>query len=276
MSKNTVENQIKQVDLVINGDINPTAMKIFNDWFDEFSTDNQMSREDCARFVRSVTGQKDEGINVEDTRIKNLFEAYDRNRDGFLEREEFVGFYKECSMKPDKRRAVIDNLKSMGIRNDLKRMDEPYENHNLNKKVLPRYNLSNNQDFFDTLFKLQDLGDSIASEAFNFLGLISTNPEIYKNILFFQGDNWNQQIDANNLYKLIYSLQIIESFLEDFDVDTNVDSREKQDFAEDVGIKPEEFKQRKIDWIENFVEKGGFNHIVKVNNSINPRFSIKN
>lgn len=228
-----------------------------------------MSKEDCARFVRTVTGQKEDSINIEDTRIKNLFEAYDRNNDGFLEREEFTGFYRECSIKSEKRRAVLDNLKSMGIRNDLKRMDEPYENHNKDKKILPRYNLSYNQEFFDTIFKLQDLGDNIASEAFKFLCLISTNPVIFNNILLFEGNEWEEKIDSKNMYKLIYSLQIIEYFLEDVEADTNAYSSVKQEIADEIGIGSEEFKEKKIVWIENFLTKGGFNHIINVNDKIN-------
>ena len=32
-------------------------------------------------------------------------------------------------------------------------------------------------------------------------------------------DNWKNLLDAKNIYKLIYSLQIIESFLEDIEID---------------------------------------------------------
>lgn len=80
-----------------------------------------MSPHDCGKFIKAVTGTKDE-VTGEDHRIKGLFESHDKNKDGFLEREEFVGFYVECTLKPEKKRVVWENLKQMGIRNDFKKV----------------------------------------------------------------------------------------------------------------------------------------------------------
>lgn len=121
ITRNTLDSLIPMAEICVNGQVVPECVKIFNDWYDTYSTEGKMTREDCARFVKAVTNSR-EDIGVEDQRIRGLFETYDKNKDGLLEREEFVGFYLECSLKPEKKRVVWDNLKTMGIRNDLKRV----------------------------------------------------------------------------------------------------------------------------------------------------------
>jgi len=220
VQRNTLDSLIPQVELVLNNEVVPDCIKIFNDWYDFYSTEGKMTREDCARFVKAVTGSRDD-ISIDDPRIKGLFDTYDTNRDGLLEKEDFVGFYRECALRPDKKRVVWENMKTMGIRNDLKRLDEPYELYNSEKTLLPRYNLAHNEELFQTIFSLQDLDENIAKEASNFLYLITTNPNIYRQILFgiveTETVEWENQLDSKNIYKLIYALQIIESFLEDIE-----------------------------------------------------------
>ena len=121
MQRNTLDSLIPQVELLINGEVVPECIKIYNDWYDYYSTDDKMSKEECAKFVKAVTGTRDD-IAVDDPRIKGLFDTYDKNKDGFLDREDFVGFYRECALKPEKKRVVWDNMKTMGVRNDLKRV----------------------------------------------------------------------------------------------------------------------------------------------------------
>ena len=137
--------------------------------------------------------------------------------------------------------------------------------------MLPRYNLAHNEDLFQTIFSLQDFNENIAKEASNFLYLITTNPNIYKQILFgiteTEKVDWEQQLDSKNIYKLIYSLQIIESFLEDIEIDSNnVDSFSNEECILDSNQTIEELKTKKIQWMENFVLKGGFSHLVNILN----------
>ena len=122
VQRNTLDSLIPQVELLINNEVVPECIKVFNDWYDFYSTEGKMCREDCARFVKAVTGSRDD-ISIEDPRIKGLFDTYDKNKDGILDREDFVGFYRECALKQDKKRIVWDNMKTMGVRNDLKRVN---------------------------------------------------------------------------------------------------------------------------------------------------------
>jgi len=262
---NSLDQMIPQADLLSkSGQVVPQVIKVFNEWYDNYSTEGKMTREDCARFVKAVTNARDD-IAPDDHRVNFLFNQYDIENSGFCPRDGFVSFYVDCSRKPEKKLTVWENLKNMGYRNDLKRLDEPYEFHNIDKIVLPRYKLSHNENFFNTIFYLQDLNESIAKEAFGFLCKITTNPTIYRNILDGR-DNWEMLLDAKNIYKLIYSLQIIESFLEDIEIDfEGVDSFLNEEAI--LGLDQnnyEEIKQRKIEWMKNFIKYDGFKHLVDV------------
>lgn len=265
---NGLDQTIPYADLLKDGELAPGVREIFYSWYDTYSTDGKMTKEDCARFVSVVTNSRDD-IPPDDSRVSGLFAVHDPQNKGFIEREGFVSFFVDSTLNPNKKAVVWENLKNMGTRNDLKRLDEPYQTYNTDKTVLPRYRLAHNEEFFDTLFYLQDLDDKIAKEAFDFLCLITTNPLIYEQIL--QGSDgrtnstWENLLDAKNIYKLIYSLQVIESFLEDVEIDsTNIDS-----FNEDQSIMmndtdPEQMRFKKLEWMRNFVTKGGFSHLAKI------------
>jgi ubiquitin carboxyl-terminal hydrolase 34 len=264
---NSIDQMIPQVDfLTKSGQAIPQLVNVFNEWYDYYSTDGKMLREDCARFVKTVTSARDD-ISIDDHRVNYLFSTYDYENQGYVQRDGFVSFYVEAARKPDKKHIVWENLRNMGYRNDLKRLDQPYELHNVDKNVLPRYNLSHNENFFNAIFKLQDSDENIAKEAFSFLCKITTNPIIYKNILNGK-ENWKNLLDAKNIYKLIYSLQIIESFLEDIEIDfTGVDSFANEESILNLdsnNLEIEEMKQLKIQWMRNFVSNDGFSHLVEV------------
>lgn len=246
VSPNGIDKLIPQADLHFNGQPNPEIVKVFNEWFDKYSNeDSKMTKELCAKFVSLVTNTREE-IKEDDYRINSLFMMHDKNKDDMLERDEFIGFYVDCATTPAKKKVTWENLRNMGVRNDLKRMDEPYQSYNDDKTILPRYQLSYNEELFNTIFYLQDLNEDIAQEAFGFLSTITTNPNIYKQLL--EGSDWKILFDSN-IYKLIYSLQIIESFIEDAEI-VQLD-----------GFKTSEEMQN---WMKNFVEKGGYEHLVNI------------
>ena len=118
-----MDSAIQKVDIVINGEVVPELINIYHDWYYRFAiSNNKMNPNDCGRFIKVVTGGRDE-ILGDDHRVKELFDVYDKNNDGFLEVEEFVSFYINCTLKTEKNRIIWENLKQMGIRNDLKRVN---------------------------------------------------------------------------------------------------------------------------------------------------------
>jgi len=275
---NSANNYIPQSDLTRNGKCVPELIKIFNSWFDTFSTDGKQYKEDLSRFIKTVTNTK-ENISTDDSRISGLFSQYDREGKGWLDRDSFLSFYIDCSVKPERRRIVWENLHSMGIRNDLKSYDEPLEVFNTDKTILPRYQLSHNETFFNILFYLQDLHESIANEAFDFLCTITTNPVIYKQILNWGIEELNTNVNDlfhnENIFKLIYSLQIIESFIEDIEIESvGVDTFTNEESIlglTDVSL--EKVREIKIEWMKRFVNAGGFKELVSI---LNAKLSEKN
>lgn len=116
-----IEEEIPNAPLIgADGHFSEKAKAIFNEWFDMYSDDNgQMTKETCGMFIKGCTG---ETPPPNDDRILSLFKSYDINNDGFIERQEFMGFYESsCRNKPD---TVRENLKSHNIRNDLKKLSE--------------------------------------------------------------------------------------------------------------------------------------------------------
>lgn len=230
---NKLSESIPKAELILEkGKINPRLLEIFNQWFDEYSeNDGKMTRELCAKFVKDVTNTQEQ-IQPHDYRINFLFESYDLYKEGHIPREGFVKFYTECLQNREKYQTVWDNLHNMGIRNDLRKIDEGLGSKAVSKNTLPRYKLAHNEEFFETIFALQDSNDKIAKEAFEFLCTISTNPKIYKIILNANTNaDWNKHINSSNVYKLIYTLQIIESFLEDIEIEKEgIDSNIGEDY----------------------------------------------
>lgn len=307
---NKLTEQIPKANLILeNNKINPRLLEILNEWFNEYSdSEAKMTREYCAKFVKDVTNTQEQ-IPSNDHRINFLFDSYDLYKENFIPREGFILFYSECLKSREKIQTVWDNLHNMGIRNDLRRIGEGLGNAAAaaaGKLSLPRFKLAHNEEFFETVFALlrNDSG-KLAKEAFEFLLVISTNPKIYKNILFA---DWKQScledvLDKGNLYKLVYSLQIIESFLEDIEIEKDgVDSfaaGEEYILGEDkddedlksleveasVGIEENNvcenensnkkkfnksvagctnLQERKIQWMKNFIENEGFSFLVNV------------
>ena len=118
---------------------------------------------------------------------------------------------------------VWNNIKNMNLRPDLTYIPQVIQNQN---DSLPRYYLSNNKneedlylmDIFNEKYK-----KSFNEEIFDFLCFLSTNEEIYNNVLnnFNSDENMKltQKYDEyiNNLYTLI----IIESIFEDIELLNN-------------------------------------------------------
>lgn len=99
------------------------AYQIFSEWYDLYSDeDGVMTPESTTRFILGATNEM---ISPEDSRIKGLFDGYDSNKDGRLEREEFIKFYEDASKSKAER--VYENMANHFIRKDLVKLSELYE-----------------------------------------------------------------------------------------------------------------------------------------------------
>ncbi len=170
--------------------------------------------------------------------------------DGCLDVNGFLEFYRD-SVKDKKEDTVWGNLYQHGYRNDLKKLNE-VESVAVDITTLPRYILSKNPKSFALFFKILDLGEFAAEQTWNLITRLSTNEEIYQNILGMKAEtlpnnnlDWSKLIETKSVYRLLYCLQIIESLLE---------NEEKR--SED--------QEKKRIWRNDFVKKGGFQYLLEI------------
>lgn len=123
-----------------NGELSERAAAIFNEWFDMYkSEEGVMTPESAIGFIK---GSTNETVHAEESRIKGLFAAYDTDKDGKLQREDFLRFYHTASRdKPDR---VYDNIKNHLYRVDLIKMADVQDEAAFDKKDMPRYTLAAN------------------------------------------------------------------------------------------------------------------------------------
>ena len=192
------------------------AIRIFGEWFDQFSTDGLMTPEDCVEFIRSCTDDK---CKTTDGRVKGLFQNHDYDSDGKVDLQGFLDFYKKSCLA--KEEVVRNNILAHNYRNDLRKISDTIE-ENTDKTVLPRFILSHEQKYFDALFSLLDRPDESSMEAWNLIQKLVTNPRLQNKILTLNVEknqageyDWDTLIDTKSIFKLLYMFQIIESLIEE-------------------------------------------------------------
>lgn len=192
------------------------AISIFGEWFDSFSVEGLMTPEDCVEFIRSCTDDK---CKTSDNRVRNLFTNHDYDNDGKVDKAGFVEFYRLACLK--KEDVVRSNILAHNYRNDLKKISDMTE-ENTDKTLLPRFILSHDPKYFDSLFSLLDRPDDSSKEAWELIQKLVTNPTIQTNVLNLNVErnengeyNWDSLIDTKSIFKLLYMFQIIESLIEE-------------------------------------------------------------
>ena len=115
--------------------------------------------------------------------MKEVFNKYDNDNDGYLNKEDFLNFYKNACR--EKKSVVWHNFSAYHIRNDLKKFSEVEEDQ-IDEKSLPRYVISFKSEYFNQIFELLDLGGEIAIEAWKLLRRLPTNPYLYQKIVHLE------------------------------------------------------------------------------------------
>jgi len=85
---------------------------------------------------------------------------------------------------------------------------------------MPRYSISVTQPYFDLLMGILDRNDNASKESWHLIQMLCTNPTIYKRVLQLEGvaadgSNWAQFFDTSSVYRLLYTLQIVEAVMEE-------------------------------------------------------------
>jgi hypothetical protein len=226
-SKLQVDEYIPNAPLIgADGDLTGPAKRIFSEWYDMFlDSEGNFTRESAAHFIQAACGDLP---NQNDSRINGLFQAYDGNSDGKLEREEWLTFYRNSS-RGEKASTVRENLSAFNVRPDLKKMSEVEDEATASPEELPRYFIPRDQKHFDLLMDLLDGKDrDVAEAAWELVQMLATNVTLYKRVLKLDiakvgGSaevDWQTFFDRAHAYKLLYTLQIVQAVLEEGEDET--------------------------------------------------------
>ena len=165
-------------------DFSEKAKLVFKEIFERFSENEKMGRADLARFTTEAT---DGTIcTVHDERIGYVFSSYDKEKKNYLNFEEFLTFFYDCSSKSSsKLHTVKQNLQSLGYDKSLRlKKHLKTENFVEDMKSTFRYNLAKDDEFFKSIENLVDKGKcfenflKFITPNFNFLKNLVQNPEV--------------------------------------------------------------------------------------------------
>ena len=130
------------------------------------------------------------------------------------------------------------------------KMEEDVQEDKLNLIV------SNRAEYFDLLFDLLNLGiPDVTSAVWSLLMQIPVNHNLFESISSLRAiksfgqehTGWKEIIDPNQTYKMLYSLQILNTL-----VTVNNQNQSEQQV------------QEKREWRQRFLELGGFNHLYMI------------
>jgi len=193
-------------------------------------------------------------INATDKKIKDLFDKWDDDMDGYLTLDNFVAFYINGANHRPKH--VWHNLASYHYRNDLRKENE-VEQCDVNIKILPRYLISQSNEYYHILFNLIEEKGRIAEDVWKLLNRLPTSPEILNKVMSLEGvksvesPNWKVLLDMNNNYLLLYCLNVFEYLMED-------------ECAKEHQLESDHFRT-------NFIQYGGFEHLFKIFKAYNEK-----
>ena len=293
------EQKVEEVKFMIDGEMNPKLKEIFKEWFLEFTEGKeQMDRLAIAKFIRGVTSSKKE-IDEDDYRVNNFLNGYDKDDKGYVTEEEFISFY-EKALENNKIQAVKDNLKEMGITEDLRKTNEPLTIDFVEKEKLPRYKLGNDLSFLEFFIEKYYKDENSNSSLSEFLLYLTTNENIYNDVLDNLFNNNEEKQNKNSfVYKALndnnryieqnYIFIIIESILEDLEVylykkyiqqfgyimfnnnQYKIVSENYEPFDD------EEKNEKKINFLKNLIKTENLQNIIKlVNNLLKNLVEMKN
>jgi len=270
--------------LIINGEMNPKLKNIIKDWFKEFTENTlKMGPSEVVNFIKGVTNQRTH-ISENENRVKSFLRDNDKDKKGYINEEEFINFYKKA-LESGNEKTVLQNLKTMGIKEDLRKADETYEINFIDNEKLPRYKLGNDLTFIENLIQKYYKNPNSNSSLIDFLLYLTTNENIYNDILdnLFNNNEENKDKesfvnkafkDNSNYVEQNYIFIIIESILQDLEVYLYNKYIQSNDFIifnnsqyKIVSEKYEPFDNeekigKKLNFVKNLIKSENFQNII--------------
>jgi len=205
-----VNEEIKPAPLVDeeNKTLTPRAAEIFTEWFELYKDPelNMMNDVSVAKFVSNATRQTCE---KDDKRVLGLITQYatlpDSKEKNALTLKEYLDFWYSAA-SGTQTDAVYSNLKNHNIRPDLKKLTDIDQEAAYKITEMPRYVLSHNQTYFDTLFSLLDRNDESSADVWDLVRMLNTNKQTFMQVLSLKSDatneiNWSKVFEDSSLYK---------------------------------------------------------------------------
>lgn len=196
--------------------LTPEADRLFTEVFEMFTNEEgYMTRKTCTEFLQYCTNQV---TDINDTRIKRLFDGYDTDKDDLVTCSDFKEFYKDSILK--KESTVWANIRSWNYKQDLRK------GHNRpprSPKTLLRYLLPQKRQYFEYFLNLLHDEYQIAKNSNDLIIRLAVDPVLYEKVALLEDkdEEGNQKefkfenmVDINNPFQLLYLLSLIIHFLE--------------------------------------------------------------
>ena len=276
--------------LIINDELNPKLKLILQNWFKDFTEGTgKMDTKSVIRFISSVTSNRDQ----DESRANDFIQENDKDKKGYLNEEEFLNFY--CEKSNDNEDAVWKNIINMGYRPDLNKKGTPFDFNYEDNEKLPRYKLGNDLSFTNSLIQKFYKNPNESAILYEFLLYLTTNENIYKEVLnmFDDGeknsDINNALINENKYIEQNYIFIIIESIFQDLEIylyNKSIDSKNNivlgdyhykllTNKYEPFDI--EENIEKKINFVKNLIKTENFQKFINyINNLLIKIKNIKN
>jgi hypothetical protein len=202
----------------------------------------------------NLNNLKSFGIQADDEVIKLALRKTKNNMNDALDMligDDIVNLIKEVEDK-NTQNAFVPIMDKQEVKENKDSNEEGKENKEEEEDEKLNLILSNKEEYFDLLFDLLNLGvTEINVQAWNLLTQIPVNKKLYKSIKDLEikeEKDWDALMDSENMYKLLYSLQIINSLICSPDND-QIDETELQE---------------RYEWRLKFLRLGGFDHLLRI------------
>ena len=133
--------------------------------------------------------------------------------------ENFLKFYYDSSK--DKEDVVRSNLFIHQYKLDLTKVLKDTDPELILQKRpsfehMPRYKLGNRPEYFQLLCRLLEQKQEVSQNTWQLIKITALNLDIYFRVLKLdkeEGFAWEKVFDSKNIYQMLYTMQIVHSFL---------------------------------------------------------------
>ena len=207
--------EINKAKLIEDDKLTKKFREMLEQWFNKYSKNKEeMNENDVAEFISNVTKKEHKPNSI---KVLAFIKKCHPTKKKLINKEEFINYFNE-RCKQGKLDMIFDNIKELDYYPDLSQKNY-FKKDNLNL----RYNLSNGKKEKNEIYLFDELKEAynksiLNEEIFDFILCLTTNIDIYSNVLKSFNSNENLKFTKNDPLNNIYNLIIIQSILEDLNI----------------------------------------------------------